>query len=433
MNIQELKSKYSLIKTFIDLAEIPSPSLKEDKVADKIIEILKNINVKAQKDSYGNVIARLAYSKGYENVPSLLLSAHMDVVGDSSPVNISLSENKKYIETDKTRSLGSDDKAGAAAMIDITNDLINNPKIKHGPIELLFTRDEEIGMTGIKNIDYAQIESKYALIVDGDNLGQHFTEGAGFTNVYVSVVDGIGGHSGINIQDQNRINAIKVLSEVDCLIPQGVYKKHPTKGVITSINAGVSVGGTANTYISEIINEIYALAETNENIPDKFKTKNILKTISREAGLNSINPCAYQSYSIRSSDPENEQELINFIFDKVKKINKKYQNKIKIIAEKKPHLPAFVNNTDNILSQVIVQSSKDNNLPADPASIHAGTEAHVLAKCQNKYGETFKPIIVGVADLENIHSSDEKLDWQSFLVGKKWLSDIIINFAEKHK
>ncbi len=433
MNIDELKSKYSLIKTFIDLAEIPSPSLKEDKVADKIIEILEKINVSTQKDSYGNVIAKLVPSKGCENVPSLLLSAHMDVVGDSSPVNISLSDNKKYIETDKTRSLGSDDKAGAAAMLDITNDLINNPEFKHGPIELLFTRDEEIGMTGIKNINYAEIESKYALIVDGDNLGQHFTEGAGFTNLYISVVDGIGGHSGINIHDQNRINAIKVLSEVDCLIPQGVYKKHPVKGVITSINAGVAVGGTANNYISKIINEIYEIAEKNKNIPEKFKTKNILKTISREAGLNIINPCAYQSYSIRSSDPENEQELINFIFDKIEEINKKYKNKIKIVAEKKSHLPAFVNNTDNILSKVIVESSKAHNLPAEPASIHAGTEAHVLANCQNKYGETFNPIIIGVADLENIHSSDEQLDWQSFLAGKKWLSDIIINFAQEHK
>ncbi len=433
MNIQELKSKYRLIKTFIDLAEIPSPSLKEDKVADKIIEILKKLNVVAQKDSYGNVIARLTATKGYENVPSLLLSAHMDVVGDSSPLNISLSANKKYIETDKTRSLGSDDKAGAAAMIDLTADLISNPELNHGPLELLFTRDEETGMTGIRNVNYAEIESKYALIVDGDNLGQHFTEGAGFTNVYVSVVDGIGGHSGINIHDKNRVNAIKVLSEVDCLIPQGVYKQHPTKGVITSINAGVAIGGTANTYISEIINEIYELGENQKGVPDKFKTKNILKTISREAGLNSINPCAYQAYSIRSSDPENEQELIDFILDKVEEVNNKYQNKIKIIAEKKPHLPAFVNKSNNILSQAIIQSSKDHNLPTEPASIHAGTEAHVLANCQNKYGETFNPIIIGVADLENIHSSDEQLDWQSFLVGKKWLNDIIINFAQKHK
>ena len=75
-----------LVETFIELAKIPSPSLGEEKVADKIIEILQEENIKAQKDDYGNVYAHIEATDNTKR--PLLLSAHMDVVGDDSPVNI---------------------------------------------------------------------------------------------------------------------------------------------------------------------------------------------------------------------------------------------------------------------------------------------------------------------------------------------------------
>ena len=154
MSIEELKKNYPILDLFVQLAEIPSPSKKEHQVQQKILEIFNKNNINAKPDNFGNIIAKIPAAKGYESVPPLLLSAHMDVVGGSEPVNIKLSKDKKYIETDKTRTLGADDKVGVAAAIDLALKLTKTgSNIPHGPIEICFTCDEEMGMSGVKNLN----------------------------------------------------------------------------------------------------------------------------------------------------------------------------------------------------------------------------------------------------------------------------------------
>ncbi|OGI18035.1 MAG: hypothetical protein A2255_09300 [Candidatus Melainabacteria bacterium RIFOXYA2_FULL_32_9] len=431
MNLNELRLSHKLVDLFVKLAEIPSPSRKEGDLSEKILEIFKSNNIDAKYDDYRNIIAKIPASKGYENAPSLLLSAHMDVVGGSEPVNIRLSQDGRYIETDKTRTLGADNKAGVAAILDLAIDMSKtDSEITHGPIEITFTRDEEMGMTGIQNLDTSKIHSKYAIIADGEYLGEHDSEGAGFINLYIKVYQGKGGHSGINIDDPTRINAIKVLSELDTRIPQGVYKKDPKRGVITSINAGVNTGGSANTSIAEIVKDVYQLAKDDKPIPEKYNSKDILNTINRESALNIINTEAYQTYSIRSSEPENEQELIKYIEKQVDELNSKYSGLIKIEMEAKVHLKPFIKSEDKFLSNVIVKAGQKYNLNCQPGSFHAGAETHILAnEKKNAKGEIFIPVIIGLANLENIHSANEKIDWSSFLTGRKWLENIVVNFA----
>ena len=123
MNLEELKSTYRLIDLFVELAEIPSPSLKEEKLSRKLLEILNIYGINAQKDSYGNIIAKIPPHPNCRNVEPILLSTHMDVVGGSEPVNVRLSGDGKYLETDKTRTLGADDKAGLSAVLDLAIEL----------------------------------------------------------------------------------------------------------------------------------------------------------------------------------------------------------------------------------------------------------------------------------------------------------------------
>ncbi len=433
MNIKELREKNKVIDLFAELCEIPSPSLKEDVIAERIISIFKKNNISAEYDNYKNVIARIPATTQYEHLPPLLLSAHMDVVGGSEEVIIRLSEDKNFIETDKTRTLGADDKAGVAAIMDLAIDLADpDNKIEHGALEIIFTRDEERGMTGIRNLDTSALESKYAIIADGERLGELDTEGAGFTNVFVEIYGGKGGHSGINIHEKDRINAIKVLSELDSAIPQGVYKFIPKKGVITSINAGVCLGETANISISEMIKDAYKLGKENKVISQEYSSADIIDTVIKSSALNVITSKAKIAYSIRSSEPDNEKELVNLIKKHVDKLNRKYQNMIKIKLEVKPHLKPFVKNEDDFLSQIIIESAKAHNIKCFPSSFHAGAETHILAnEKKNSYNQSFNPVIIGIANLENIHSSDEKIDWKSFLAGRKWLEEIVIKFAKK--
>ena len=132
--IESLRQENELIDLFCTLAQIPSPSGEEDKVSAKIVEILTNSGIEAKEDHFKNVRAKIEATDPSKK--PLLLSAHMDVVGDASDVNIRISQDGKCIETDKTRTLGSDDKVGVASAMELAMYLKKHPEIKHGGLEL---------------------------------------------------------------------------------------------------------------------------------------------------------------------------------------------------------------------------------------------------------------------------------------------------------
>ncbi len=432
MNLKELRSRHKLINLFVELCQVPSPPLKEAAVAQKIMKVFNQHRVQAEYDDFGNVIARIPGTRKYKDIQPVLLSAHMDVVGGSEEVNTGLSGDGKYIETDKTRTLGADNKAGVAAIMDLAIELAGpENKLEHGPVEITFTRDEEKGMNGIRRLDTSRLHSKYAIIADGENLGELDCEGASFTNVFIKIHGGKGGHSGINIHETDRVSAIKVLAELEANVPQGVYKSDPQRGTITSINAGLCMGGSTGIYVSEMIKSAYELAKQGKTLPNEYSSANLPDTVSRHAMLNIIATEACISYSIRSSEPQNEQELIEFIKNEAKTLNEKYNNAIKVDVDVVYHLLPFVRNEDDFLARVIIKAGEKSGMNCVPSTFHAGAETHILAnEKQNADGEVFNPVIIGLADLQNIHSADEKIDWQSFLQGRKWLEQIVVQFAE---
>ena len=207
MELKEIREKYEIVDLFCKLAEIPSPSLEEQKVADFIKEYCAENNLKFQQDNYGNVIIKVDATDCSKQ--PLLLSAHMDVIGDDSPVEI-------YLDGDllraKGRTLGADDKIGVANALYLAKKITETPEESHGGLEIVFTRDEESGMSGIRNLDFSKINSKYVLVLDSDSLGQLMTAGASYTQVKITVKSVKGGHSGIDIADTSRKNAAKLIA-----------------------------------------------------------------------------------------------------------------------------------------------------------------------------------------------------------------------------
>ena len=114
----------------------------------------------------------------------------------------------------KGRTLGADDKAGVANALYFAKELIKRTDIKHGGLELHFTRDEENGMTGIKNTDFSKINSKYVLVLDSDALGQCLVAGASYVDVSLKVSAPKGGHSGNDIGDNTRFSFLSSLLHV---------------------------------------------------------------------------------------------------------------------------------------------------------------------------------------------------------------------------
>lgn len=404
--MDKIRKDNQLIDLFCTLAEIPSPSLKEQKVTKKILSIFKDNNIEASTDDYGNIKARVQATD--TNKKPLLLSAHMDVVGDDSPINLKLNGN--IIETDKTRTLGADDKAGVAAAIMLAIELSKNNDLKHGGLEIVFTRDEEQTMSGIHNLKMEELESEHVLVIDADGLGQVQISGADYTKLTLYVEGLKGGHSGIDIDDKTRLNAGKLIAELVNEIPQGVYKKDEF-GVVTSINLGVIIGGGIQTAIDNIKSS-------------ELKSNQYQNYILDKAITNVINTQAGASYSIRSSSRKYEEDLINNIKTIINNFNKKYTGLALAKIETAEHLPPFEKSSDETMINVSKEAGKNLNINLDISSFHAGAETHIYANKENKYGIKFKPVLIGVANIYNMHSANEQIDYVSYLKGYELVKEI---------
>lgn len=395
---------------FCELARIPSPSRGEDCVTNEILTILKSLGIDGYKDEIGNVIGRIPATDATKQ--SLLLSAHTDVVGNATPVNIEVRDG--VVMTDGTRTLGADDKAGVTAAIACAKRVSEDKNLKHGGLELVFTIDEEQNMTGIKNLDFSRLNSKYVIVADSDKLGDMMIAGAGYKKLTLTVTSAKSGHSGVDIGDETKVNAAYLLFKIGAQIPQGVFKADET-GTLTSINLGVAAGGGLERAFDGI--------SAGEVENGKY-----FEYVAENAVTNVINKNATAVYSLRSSDSKSEAELIGLIKGLVDKYNEEYKNRAKFELKIEEHMPAFQKSTDTRIPDAAREAAKALNIPFSAASFHAGAETHIYANNTNSVGERFLPYLAGVADIYNMHSPDEKMDIASFLNGCEFLYKIFLNF-----
>lgn len=398
-----------LLNIFCSLVEIPSPSLYEEKVTEWIKNFCDQNGLNFELDEYKNVIIKIA-----EINPALkhvLLSAHMDVVGDFSPINLQVEED--FIQTDGKRTLGADDKAGLACALMLALSLEG---VEHGGLEIVLTRDEEHGMSGIKHLDFKKLQSKYVFVLDADKLGQLLVSGASYTNAVLKVTTPLGGHSGIDIHEKHRLNAAKLISELISEIPQGVFYADET-GTITSINLGTVIGGTIQNTVSKVL---------NENIKDE----NYLDYFIKNSVTNVINTEAQASYSIRSASEQKENELKQLIQSKVGEFNSKYGELVHAEVIFSEHLPKFERSDDDLIEKLHANVCEKFGLKSCISSFHAGAETHIYAQNTNANGEKFSPFLVGLADIYNMHSNSEKINYKTLLQGYELLKELFIEFNQ---
>ncbi|MBO6087596.1 M20/M25/M40 family metallo-hydrolase [bacterium] len=385
MNIADIRKEHELIDLFCTLAEIPSPSLREENVANWIIDYCGKNNIPAKLDDYGNV--RIDIPSTDDKKEPLLLSSHMDVIGDDSPVKTYLDDEGKIHAEGRT--LGADDKAGVANALLLANEIANSD-MAHGGLECIFTRDEESGMSGVKHVDFKSIKSKYMLVCDSDTLGQLEVSGAGYTMVKIDLKSHKGGHSGIDIGDKTRANAGKFIADLISKLPQGVYYEEDGM-VVTSCNLGGIKAGD-------------------------IKVTNI------------INPEASVSYSIRSSNRIKEAELKDIMTKTVEEFGKVNADLLTVSIDFKEHVPPFEKVNDEYIPILFEVSAKKVGVSPDITSFHAAAETHIYANQTNSKGEKFIPYLVGLATVCNMHTKDEYLDYKTILKGHEVLQEFFKAF-----
>lgn len=220
-----------LWKHFEALTQIPRPSRKEEKVAKYVTDFAKANNLKFAKDSFGNVAIRKPAYPGKENLTPVVLQGHLDMVAEkNADVNHDFEKDplKIYVDGDwvkaKGTTLGSDNGIGVAAALAV----LESKDIEHGPIEALFTLDEETGLFGAQALKPGFVNADILMNLDSEEDGALYIGCAGGQNTYVKfkfnqndvpantvaleikVLGLKGGHSGLDII-QGKGNAIKIM------------------------------------------------------------------------------------------------------------------------------------------------------------------------------------------------------------------------------
>ncbi len=216
---------------FDQMCKIPRPSKHEEKIIGWLIAFAAEKGLEAKKDKAGNVLIKKAASPGMAHKKAVVLQSHVDMVGEKNndkvhdfftdaivPVRAG-----EWIKADET-TLGADDGIGMAAQLAI----LASGDIAHGPIECLFTVDEETGLTGAFNLEEGFFDGRTLINLDSEDEGELFIGCAGgidtlakFHPAYEQVptghtaveikVSGLkGGHSGDDIH-KGLGNANKIL------------------------------------------------------------------------------------------------------------------------------------------------------------------------------------------------------------------------------
>ncbi|EKX99905.1 Xaa-His dipeptidase [Porphyromonas catoniae F0037] len=181
MEITELSPKI-VWKYFHEITQVPRPSKKEGKIIAYLEKFAKEHNIAYKKDHVGNIVMTKPATPGYEDRVKVILQSHVDMVCeknadtkhdfDNDPIRTIV--DGEWLHADGT-TLGADNGIGCAAQLAI---LASND-IPHGPLEALFTIDEETGMTGAMELKPGFLEGKILINLDSEDEGELFIGCAG--------------------------------------------------------------------------------------------------------------------------------------------------------------------------------------------------------------------------------------------------------------
>jgi len=173
MNAFEGLEPRSLWAAFEAITRIPRPSQKEEKVRAWLIEEAEKRNFSHRTDSVGNLVVNVPASSGKEGRPTVVLQGHMDMVCEKNRAvefdfqkdAIRVVRDGDWLKADGT-TLGADNGIAVAMMLAVIED-----NVEHGPLELLFTMDEESGLIGALELDPTLITGRFLVNLDSEDEG----------------------------------------------------------------------------------------------------------------------------------------------------------------------------------------------------------------------------------------------------------------------
>jgi len=251
-----------LAQTFTSLVKPDSVSKKEGKLSKALKKTFESLGGEIFSDAAGekiggetgNLVIKI---EGDISVPALLLNAHMDTVQPGEGIKVRLEDG--VFRSDGTTILGADDKSAIAIIIETIRVLQEN-SISHGPLEIVLTICEEIGLQGAKNLDYRLVTAKYGYALDASD-----TEGivvrAPAANLLELEVIGKDAHAGA--APEKGINAIFLAAKAIAGLRLGRIDQE------TTCNIGKIKGGLATNIIP---NRVTVKGEVRSHDPEKLES-----------------------------------------------------------------------------------------------------------------------------------------------------------------
>lgn len=215
-----------MIKQFMEMVQIDSESSNEARFISYLEKEYQKLGAQTTIDSYGNLIAKLP-AKGCEGKDTILLSCHSDTVKPGIGIEPVLADG--VIRSKGDTILGADDKAGIAEMLEA----LRIAEV-HPPIEVAISREEEIGLFGVKNMDYSLLSAKRGFLLDNDTLDTIIIGGPSYFTFDVTV-KGRSAHAGM--EPEKGINAIVAASKAIVALKLGRLDHE------TTANVGIIEGG----------------------------------------------------------------------------------------------------------------------------------------------------------------------------------------------
>lgn len=456
----------SLVWThFYRISCIPRCPEKEKGVRELFLKPYAQMNkFEYLEDKKGNVVLRVPAKPGKESKPTIVLQTHLDMVCEKNsginhdfekdPIELFIDESKTWIKANGT-TLGADDGIGVATVLA----LVMSPNAVHGPLELLFTVEEEIGLKGAAALEPGFLKGKILINIDSDTEGETIVGCAGGSNIRekvplkwiqmpnlhltykLRVFGGQGGHSGVDI-NKNRANMIKVITRVLYYVLEkgiqiqivnleaGTATNAIPREAFATISIPMDSSRELNNRITEIFNiikeefkisdpdlnwEMYVITNAQKVIEQPLKILQLLNAhqtgvyrMSREipglveTSLNLANIRTEESEfvilaSIRSSVESQMKEVINIL----KRLIESYSGNIEVYGQ----YPGWEPNLNSQLLQVNKRVYKEIfGTDLKILAIHAGLETGIIG---SKY-PGMDMISIGATSVA-FHSPGERL------------------------
>lgn len=451
----------SALEYFEEIMQIPRESGKEEKIADYLVNYAKENNIEYSLGKNNTVFLK----KNNNSSKTIILQAHSDMVCvstddyDFDNKGIPFYIDRDYYKS-KNTSLGADDGIGIAIILAILQENENMPNI-----EVMITTQEETTMLGASNFDYSLLTGKTLISLDGIKEADIESSSAGMCsitlnkkinyetdkyNTYKLSISGLkGGHSGDDI-DKNRCNAIKLAIK---LLDKLDYKKIvdiqfgkrdnviPSEGYVifssdedietlnkklnnieldlsvedSKINLYLEESGLANS-IKESEDIVQFVSEIKDGLLETYQDDNFPLLSANIGKISILNDIFEIKYSIRSSDLEKEETLLNDI----KLLANQYDFKM-IIDAKKPFFPFKEN---SMIRKILADTYKKlYGKETIVKKVHACMEGGILS---NNIDDL--DICTIAPTIDNCHSVNERVSISSTERVYDWLKETLIEY-----